>query len=270
MAEFIGALGKYALAILSNGNVGIGSSTPYANLAVAGSANQSEPIMSLSTSTASATSTAFIIDNNGKVGIGTSSPTNQLEVAGNGFLSGILNVGGSGMSTMAGGLTIGGNVAIGGGTTNPLTALDVNGTASTTDFITKGPWVDVRAYGAKCDGVTDDTAAIQSAINNSSAGANIQFPVGACVISNTLWVSKSMTLSGISRQSVIKFGDGLSIPEYTDMIKVEPNGSAIDGVSIHDLTINGNSGNTTQIGQWDPGIEIEASSMKQYHQCLDI
>ena len=54
---------------------GIGSSTPWARLSVAGGAGSTTPLFSVSSSTsASATSTAFHIDSNGLVGIGTSSP----------------------------------------------------------------------------------------------------------------------------------------------------------------------------------------------------
>jgi hypothetical protein len=40
-----------------------------------------------------------------------------------------------------------------------------NKLTNTGDFVTNGPWIDVRNWGAKCDGTTDDAAAIQAAIN---------------------------------------------------------------------------------------------------------
>jgi len=63
-------------------NVGIGTTTPWAKLSVAALSNNTAPLFTISTSTASATSTAFIIDKNGLVGIGTSSPTTALQVNG--------------------------------------------------------------------------------------------------------------------------------------------------------------------------------------------
>ena len=51
------------------------------------------------------------------------------------------------------------------------------------DIITKGPWVDVRAYGATGDGVTDDTAAINLAISAANSSKNpLFFPRGDYLI----------------------------------------------------------------------------------------
>ncbi|MBI2412482.1 MAG: hypothetical protein HYV24_04655 [Deltaproteobacteria bacterium] len=47
------------------------------------------------------------------------------------------------------------------------------------DLVAKRPWVDVRAFGATGDGATDDTAAIQDAINYAAAnGLNVYAPEG--------------------------------------------------------------------------------------------
>ncbi|WP_337049717.1 glycosyl hydrolase family 28-related protein [Serratia fonticola] len=54
----------------------------------------------------------------------------------------------------------------------------------------------VKAYGAKGDGKSDDTLAIQSAIDNCTDGT-LTFPAGTYIISNTLNISKnSLTLLG--------------------------------------------------------------------------
>jgi len=66
-----------------SGQLGIGSTSPWANLSVAGTAGGGNPIFAVSKSTAAfATSTAFIIDGTGLVGIGTTSPYTALAVNG--------------------------------------------------------------------------------------------------------------------------------------------------------------------------------------------
>ncbi|KKW18515.1 MAG: hypothetical protein UY61_C0081G0001, partial [Candidatus Adlerbacteria bacterium GW2011_GWC1_50_9] len=79
-----------------SGNLGIGTTSPWARLSIAATSTatlDNQNLFAISTSTASATSTAFIIDANGKVGIGTSSPSQQLSVTGNTYLTGGLGVG---------------------------------------------------------------------------------------------------------------------------------------------------------------------------------
>src|SRR3990167_3163570 len=102
----------------NSGNVGIGTTSPSAKLSVnaastgmgfylAGYANGTGELFKVSTSTASATSTAFVIDSNGKVGIGTTTPYAQLSVAGL-TASGYYNAdSATATSTFSGGFTAG-------------------------------------------------------------------------------------------------------------------------------------------------------------------
>lgn len=77
-----------------------------------------------------------------------------------------------------------GNVGI--GTTHPQVRLHNAG-----DFITEGPQVDVRAHGAKGDGTTDDTSAIQEAINSLPNGGVVFFPTGTYKVTATLNLTSS-------------------------------------------------------------------------------
>lgn len=65
------------------GQFGLATTSPWALLSIAAtSSNSSIPLFVISTSTASATSTAFVVDQNGKIGIGVNSPLTQLQVVG--------------------------------------------------------------------------------------------------------------------------------------------------------------------------------------------
>lgn len=62
------------------------------------------------------------------------------------------------------------------------------------------PWVDVTHpdFGAKGDGSTDDTAAIQSAIDSSSAGDMVFFPPGDYYITSKLELDGNRKYSGVN------------------------------------------------------------------------
>jgi hypothetical protein len=62
------------------------------------------------------------------------------------------------------------------------------GTEIFDDIITKGPWIDVRAYGAKGDGSTDDSVAFQAAIDYiKTVGSGCLFiPIGVYKILTSL------------------------------------------------------------------------------------
>jgi hypothetical protein len=75
------------MTILSNGNVGVGTTTPWTRFSIAGTPGGLVPLFAISTSTAGfATSTAFVVNANGLVGIGTTSPRASLEVNGHAII----------------------------------------------------------------------------------------------------------------------------------------------------------------------------------------
>ncbi|OGG60684.1 hypothetical protein A2765_03800 [Candidatus Kaiserbacteria bacterium RIFCSPHIGHO2_01_FULL_56_24] len=66
----------------TSGNVGIGTTSPWAKFSINNSTGDTagQPLFAVASSTATATTTAFIITNSGNVGIGTASPNRQLSV----------------------------------------------------------------------------------------------------------------------------------------------------------------------------------------------
>lgn len=78
--------GTQRLTLTSAGNFGIGTSSPWGKLSINNSTADAggQPLFVIASSTVSATTTQFIIDNQGRVGIGTTSPTYVLDVAGSG------------------------------------------------------------------------------------------------------------------------------------------------------------------------------------------
>jgi hypothetical protein len=67
-------------------------------------------------------------------------------------------------------------------------------------------WVNVKTYGATGDGATDDTAAIQAALNAAPAGQVVYAPAGTYAISSPIVVPTGVTLQGPSRTMGIPTG----------------------------------------------------------------
>jgi hypothetical protein len=145
------------------GNVGIGTTSPWANLSVTGISNGTSPLFTVASTTGVATATAFIIDSNGKVGIGTTSPSYQLEVAGNEYVrsnlvvgsnvsannmsavqftaggsflkSSLINLNGPQLTTSGNGLGLNNGYNFGISTSSPWGMLSINGTSSQSSLI---------------------------------------------------------------------------------------------------------------------------------------
>jgi len=134
----------------------------------------------------------------------------------------------SGNVNITGGLVVGKNVTISG----------------------PNPWIDVKAYGAKGDGVTDDADAIQSAIDDGiTHRAKVYIPRGTYVISKQINVSlgsfassKALTITGdwpiILANASMKTVIYIDTAAYFRMerIIVDANGNATYGIIAHKLT----------------------------------
>lgn len=102
----------------------------------------------------------------------------------------------------------------------------------------------VYAIGAVCDGVTDDTSAINSAL--SSGATHLVLPSGNCLVSATISVPSNVWLEGqgVGTTSIFTAAN----PTYP-IIQVVGNDSQIDN-----LTVNGNATGTTARGS--DGIDV--------------
>jgi hypothetical protein len=89
------------------------------------------------------------------------------------------------------------------------------------NVIVKGPspWIDVKAYGAKGDGTTDDTVALQSAINAVEGnGGTVFFPPGSYYIKSSL----SSNASNLVLQGAGSGGWGSANPGTSQIITNQP------------------------------------------------
>ncbi|NME21283.1 hypothetical protein HF865_00865 [Lactobacillus reuteri] len=94
----------------------------------------------------------------------------------------------------------------------------------------------VRGYGAKGDGVTDDTEAIQRAINANVNGA-VAFPPGTYLISNTITLNKRIALHFYG--ATVKATQNMGSLFYTDGRSWEWNPVAMIGDEVSLLDLNG-------------------------------
>ncbi|KAK5157149.1 hypothetical protein LTS14_004667 [Recurvomyces mirabilis] len=81
--------------------------------------------------------------------------------------------------------------------------------------------IDVKSFGAKGDGQTDDTAAIQKALNSATESNVIYFPSGSYVITSTVKVPSTCRITGRVWSQLVARGSAFAnMAEPTPMIQV--------------------------------------------------
>lgn len=96
-----------------------------------------------------------------------------------------------------------------------------------------------KSFGAKGDGATDDSGAINSAISAlaSAGGGVLFFPAGTYVVKANILLKSKVSLAGIGRgATTIKAASGVTTAPLT-----ATTGNAIEDVVIRDLTVDGNA-----------------------------
>lgn len=196
--------------------VAIGTTSPFAKLSIANESLSTNPIFAISTSTASATSTAFIIDSNGKVGIGTTSPSQQLSVQGNGLFSKNVTLGGS----------------LGVGTTSPSALLSVNAPAGSDSFFI---------------GSSTSSYFVVNKLGNVGIGGAAVPRTGLDVMAGGISFGKSGFSSSVSLGSVSTSLSGLITPSSTNGgLSIYGQDSASFNPAINITGVQGSTGALTK------------------------
>jgi hypothetical protein len=122
--------------------------------------------------------------------------------------------------------------------------------------------INVKDYGAKGDGTTDDTVAIQNAIAACNEGQVVFFPSGSYLVSSTLYLTRNQTLEGQHNSwwpydggnpTCIKAASGFSGSAIIRVLDMEQGGFSQeqDGIRLHRISVDGDN-----VGSNIDGIQL--------------
>jgi hypothetical protein len=121
--------------------------------------------------------------------------------------------------------------------------------------------VSVKDFGAVGDGVTNDTAAIQAAIN-ACAGKTVYFPDGTYIVDSQITLISNTHLKGEGITSILK----LATRTWSSINGCLFNGTLRSNIEIESLTFDGNKGN---IGtQRNTVITFYRSQKIRFQKCV--
>ncbi len=176
--------------ISSAGNLGIGTTTPWAPISVSSIAQQvgTSPLLAVGSTTGAS---IFDILANGKVGLGTTSPAQLLSVSGNGYFTGGLGIGVA--TTSAGTLQTSASAIIGTtlgvGTTSPVANLSIESLAQGTGT------VPVFAIASTTN------ATLFTVLGNGNVGAGTTTPYAQLSLASSIITTPTFALSPIANQT---------------------------------------------------------------------
>ena len=106
--------------------------------------------------------------------------------------------------------------------------------------------VNAKDFGAKGDGATDDTLALQAAINSAASSQKICFiPSGTYVISDTIRVPSNSVIAGAGRSDTKIKMSGSVTNAYVTMFLTGWRGDHRTNITIKNLTLDFNASRTT-------------------------
>jgi len=186
---------------------------------------------------------------------------------------------GAGNNISAFGLTLGGNLSVAGNATisGTLTTSNFNpGNFSPSSLSVGGnetvegprPRIDVTAYGAKGDGATDDTAAIQSAINVACAAdinhkSTLFFPPGNYAVSQPQAPSTNPVFTGLCSGLTIEGAGGNADAQFAtppmSRIAAVP-GTSPNAAPVFNPSINGITFKNIEVHGYNQAVYVQGGN----------